>query len=230
MQSAINAENIYIQNRLNNIETEPLIDILKGYGFETLEDYYKQKAEWQLLHCGIKEVNRSVADAFSTIDTLIQHELPSLLLVYHDYPFIWHGSKDYDLNQEAVDKYNIQVYEGGYIGGTIVGGAGDLSFGVVYPKTIDLRADYFLDKLVEIFRAEGMNAEKDHNDILIDKKKVIGSATLEGVTFLGFVVFISFSDQSEVIKEVCGINPKEPGYITKMTVEDLEDKLRKWLL
>ena len=48
MINAINAEQQYINDRINGIETRPLIDILRDYDFTSLDEYYLAKKEWQL--------------------------------------------------------------------------------------------------------------------------------------------------------------------------------------
>lgn len=228
IEKAIQAEQQYIQNRINGIETTPLIDILKEYGFNSLEEYYKQKTEFEFSSLDFHEMNTTSDVAFQVIGQILRNEKPILLFENHATPFIYHGNEEY--NHEAAEKLGITVYEGGYMGGTIVGGIGDLSIGIFFPSHIEYRSKYFLNKLVEIFQKHNVNAEINNNDIMIDGKKVIGTACLETENYYGFVAYVSFSDKSELVKQVCGDAIKQPGFITGMTLEKLEEELREWLL
>ena len=102
--------------------------------------------------------------------TFVYLKQPTLLFGDSDKTFIYHGNEEY--NAQAVKDLQIPVYEIGYEGGTIVGAAGDLSIGIFYPDTIDLRSDYILDKIVSILQNHGIAAEVDSNDVLVDDKKV----------------------------------------------------------
>ena len=55
MINAINAEQQYINDRINGIETRSLVDILRDYDFTSLDEYYLAKKEWQLQNCGMVE-------------------------------------------------------------------------------------------------------------------------------------------------------------------------------
>ena len=120
-------------------------------------------------HCEIPEVP-------TTLATIISLKQPTLLIVESNSPFIYHGDEEY--NKQAVKELDIPVYEIGHSGGTIVGGAGDLSIGIFFPLNIDARSDYILQRFVDIFQNHGIAAEVNNNDVLVDGKKIIGSAHL----------------------------------------------------
>lgn len=228
IEKAIQAEQQYIQNRVNGIETAPLIDILREYGFDSLDEYRNQKTEFEFSNLNFHEMNTTSDVAFQVIGQILQNEKPILLFEDHATPFIYHGNEDYD--RKAAEKLGITVYEGGYRGGTIVGGIGDLSIGIFFPSSIEYRSEYFLNKLVEIFQKHGMKAEVNNNDIMVDGEKVIGASVLETENYFGFVAYVSFSDKTEMIKQVCGNAAKKPGFIQGMTIDELEEELRLWLL
>ncbi len=228
MKDAFYAEEQYITSRAADEESRPLADILREHGFDSLEAYHTAKQEWLFSQCDFTEMNTVSDVAFQVIGQILQNEKPVLLFENHATPFIYRGDKELDV--EKAKAAGITVYDGGYAGGTIVGGVGDLSIGIFFPLSIELRADYFLRKLADIFQAHGVPAVVDHNDILVDGAKVIGSAHLVTENYYGFVAYVSFSDKAELVRTICGDAVKKPGYLTGITLPELEEALRAWLL
>ena len=64
---AIEKEKEYISNIINNIDTPALIDLLKEYGFNSLDDYFAAKKEYQFLNCGMKIKEINTGDRIETI-------------------------------------------------------------------------------------------------------------------------------------------------------------------
>ena len=228
MIDAINAEQQYINDRVNGVETRPLIDILKDYDFTSLDEYYLAKKEWQLQNCGMVEQHCDASEFPMKFSTFVYLKQPTLLFGDSDKTFIYHGNEEY--NTQAVKELGIPVYEIGYEGGTIVGAAGDLSIGVFYPDTIDLRSDYLLDKIASILQNYGIAAQIDSNDILVDRKKVLGSAHLASNGFFVFVAYVSFSDKTELVQKICGTAAKAPSYLTGISRNELIRGLNEWLV
>ena len=228
MKDAFYAEERYITSRAAGEESRPLADILREHGFDSLEAYHAAKQEWLFAQCAFTEMNTTSDVAFQVIGQILRNEKPVLLFEDHATPFIYRGDKDLDV--EKAEAAGITVYDGGYAGGTIVGGVGDLSIGIFFPLFIELRADYFLRKLADIFQAHGVSAVVDHNDILVDGAKVIGSAHLATENYYGFVAYVSFSDKAELVREICGDAVKKPGYLIGITPPELEEALSAWLL
>ena len=225
---AMEIEEKYIQSRLQDEDTPPLITLLQDAGFDTLENYFKCKNQHIFEHLDFSEVTTTDEDAFDDIANILSAEQPILLFEKHTVPFIYLGSDDY--NREAVEKYNITTYEGGYLGGTIVGGAGDLSIGIFYPRSIDIRNKIILEKIVNILQKYNINALIDNNDILVNNKKVLGAATLETANYYGFVAYIGFNDNADLVIEICGEHDKKPGFLEGITAEQLMEELRQWLV
>ena len=65
---------------------------------------------------------------------------------------------------------------------------------------------------------------------MVNNRKVIGTSTLSTDNYFGFVAYVSFNDKTKLIKQVCGNKLKQPGFLTNITVEELEEELRQWLL
>ena len=228
LDAAMKAEEGYISNRLRGIDGRSLIDIIADYGFESLTEYHEQKSIYQLTQTDFVVMHTTDDRAFTDISAILTDEQPTVLFEKHTEPFVYLGSKEY--NAEAIENSGIKAYDGGYLGGTIVGGAGDLSVGIFYSSSIDIREGYLLGKFAEILQSNGVAAVADNNDILADGKKVIGTACLATETFYGFVAYISFSDNTELVTQICGESEKKPGYITGMTVDEFMEAVRQWLL
>ena len=228
MINAINAEQQYINDRINGIETRSLIDILRDYNFTSLNEYYLAKKEWQLQNCGMIEQHCEIPEVPTTLATIISLKQPTLLIVESNSPFIYHGDEEY--NEQAVIELDIPVDEMGHSGGTIVGGAGDLSIGIFFPLNIDARSDYILQRFVDIFQNHGIAAEVNNNDVLVDGKKIIGSAHLASDDLFAFVSYISFSDKTELVQKICGPAEKTSGYLTGISRSELIRGMKEWLL
>ena len=205
-----------------------ICNILKEFGYNNLEDYNNDKKLFQLSQLNFTEVHTTSNVAFETIRNILIAEDPVLLFEKHETPFIYHGDEDYNI--EGARASNITVYEGGYAGGTIVGDVGDLSIGIFLPIEIDLNSKFFLNKIAEILNKYNTPAVVDNNDIMVNNRKIIGTSTLSTDNYFGFVAYVSFSDKTELIKQVCGNNLKQPGFLINITVEELEEELRQWLV
>ena len=71
IRKAIEKEKEYISNIINNIDTPALIDLLKEYGFNSLDDYFTAKKEYQFLNCGMKIKEINTGDGIETIMNLL---------------------------------------------------------------------------------------------------------------------------------------------------------------
>ena len=225
IEQAIEAEQVYLQKRL---EGEDVALDLSEYGYENLDAYFADKRDYQFHALDYTEMWTTDEKAFADIAAILQAEKPVLLFEKHPEPFIYLGSKDYDA--AAIEASGIKAYDGGYLGGTIVGGTGDLSVGIFFPKEIDVRADHIINELVGILIVNGVNAYKDNNDIMLDGRKVAGTARLETDTYYGFVAYVSFSDNAELVRQICGDSEKKPSFISSMTADAFVEAVRQWLL
>lgn len=228
LDAAMKAEEGYINNRLQGIDDRSLIDIIAEYGFESLTEYHRQKSVHQLIQTDFNVMYTTDERAFTDISSILISESPTLLFEKHEEPFVYLGSKEYDA--KAIEESGVKAYDGGYLGGTIVGGPNDLSVGIFYPSSIDIREDYLLSEFAKILQSRGVSAIVENNDILVNGKKVIGTACLATETFYGFVAYISFSDNADLVTRICGENEKKPGYITDMTADEFIEAVKQWLL
>ena len=70
-----------------------------------------------------------------------------------------------------------------------------------------------------------------NNDILIDRRKVVGGAMIEIRGVLVVVFQINFVDKEDDIYKVCPYLKKEPGYIDPkvLSPEELKDEMISWI-
>lgn len=224
---AIQAEKDYIKNKLLNLPFRPLITIMQEYGYENLDAYFQAKRDYLIKSLNFNIVYYKGDNIFETVRELLAKEEPVILFVEHQEPFIYHGNKAYNL--EAAQEALLDVHEGGYAGGTIIGDKGDLSIGIFYPNEIDVNSNYFLDIISEALSTFNIQSTVDNNDLMIDGKKVLGSAMLSTENYNAFVSYLSFSDKAELIKEICGESTKVPGFISSISIKELEQGVIKCL-
>lgn len=228
MDELITIEEQYVQDSLNSMASRSLNEIVQERGFATLDEYYKAKQQWLFNELQFTEQITTSSMAFADIATILQNEQTVLLFEKHETPFIYHGDEPF--NEEEAARQSIPVYEGGYMGGTIVGQIGDLSVGIFFPKKIEVRMQDLLHKISEILVSFGENAEVSGNDIMVDGQKAVGAAHLSTSNYYGFVAYISFTNKDELVERICGEATKKPGALTKLSVEEFQEALRTWLL
>lgn len=227
IEQAIQAEKDYIKNKLLNSYTRPLITIIQEYGYENLDAYFQAKRDYLIKLLNFNIIYYKGNDIFETVEELLNKEEPAILFVEHQEPFIYHGNKAYNL--DAAQEAMLDVHEGGYTGGTIIGDKGDLSIGIFYPNEIDVNSNYFLDTISEALSLFNIQSTVDNNDLMVDNKKVLGSAMLTAENYNAFVSYLSFGDKTKLIKEICGENAKAPGFISGVSIKKLEQGVIKCL-
>ena len=228
MDELITIEEQYIQDSLNGAVLRPLNEIVQEHNFASLDEYYEAKRWWLFNELQFTEQITTSSTAFTDIATILQNEQPVLLFEKHETPFIYHGDESF--NEQEAARQSITVYEGGYMGGTIVGQTGDLSVGIFFPKKIEVRMQDLLHKISKVLINFGENSEVSGNDILVDGQKVVGAAHLSTSNYYGFVAYVSFTNKNELVEHICGAATKKPGALTKLSVEEFQEAIRTWLL
>lgn len=226
---AIEIEKEYIQNRLNDLEPYNLLDKVKECGFNTLDDYFSSKKDYELKHLKYEVIDTiSIRGAGLTKQFFLENK-PCLIYGDTSHTYVFHGTEYY--NKEFCEENSIEVIDYYADGGTIVISDGDLSLGISIPVT-DVTSQWILEGLKEIISKYEKDVIVDGNDILVNNKKVVGSASFHGEKGVGFVAHISFSDKTDLIKEICDTyNPiKKPGFLQNVTRQQLRDEVAKWLL
>ena len=228
---AIDVENTYIKNKINGEKKFELLDEIKRSGFESLEEYYKEKKSYLFKQLNFAVVNRKPSECIEQGWRLLNEKVAAIFFVdTPDVTVYSYNSKPY--NKEYCQKNNITVYELPAGGGTIVSNKGDLAFGLCVPDNLEIDNYFILDNISDILRKYMDNVEIIDNDILVDGGKVCGITYLRHNDMILFLAHFSFSDNSKLIDSICHKDTKPiktPSYIREIDKNTLKTEVVKWL-
>ena len=228
IEEAMQAEQQYLAAKLAG---EAVTLDLTPYGYAELEDYFADKRDYRLRHCGVAVQETTMEDIAGRVEAAVQAGTPSLWIPTAEAPFVWHGSDA--LDRALCAELGVQVYDMNYIGGTIVSGPEDLSFALIVPERIDISTPYVLRRLREAMAAHLGDVRIDGNDILVGGVKVLGSMQRRVNGVYVFACQISYADRSELIGKLCSKQSgKTPGYIdgAQLPKQTLKNEVLAWLL
>ena len=174
-----------------------------------------------------KEPKDCIAECFR----MINEKVVGVLFVDTNETFVFKGNSNKNFNMEYCIENKIPVYSIHTNGGAIISMNGDFSFGICVPKEyVGVRMDFVLKKVKEIFEQYTNRVEIKGNDILINDKKVLGSAIYRMNDMFMWVGHFSFVDSADLIKKICPESVKEPSFISEITREQFKQEVLKWLL
>ncbi len=209
IEAAIRAEKEYLSLRLSG---GPAVLDLTDFGYADLNDYFEDKREYLIKHCGIEIHETTMDNIESRVEAAVVAKVPSLWIPTADEVFVWHGSDPID--RALCEKLGVRVYDMNYLGGTIVSGPEDLSFAIIVPDSIDVGTAYMLDKIKGIMSKYLYGVRVDGNDILVGNEKVLGSMNRRVNGVYVFACQISYADRSDYIRQLCTKqSTKAPGTI-----------------
>lgn len=227
---AIEKEKEYLSYRMSGEEPYSLCDAMKVFGFESLKDYFEAKKKHQFVNSAFTFIEKEPVTGILECIKLLALQKPFILFANSDIPFVFHGNSE--LNIEYCNKNSIPIVPIHTAGGTIVNLPGDFSFCVCCKNTIVNNVEYILNGVSKcIQKYTNKKVTVDRNDILVDGKKVCGSASYHQGEYFMFVGYFSFSDKSELISNICTTNKvsKEVGFIDFMNRDLLRREVREWL-
>ena len=227
---AIEREKEYLSYRAKNEEPFHLVDAVKECGFESLAKYFKTKAEYQFNKLTFEYSETPPSEAIAEIFRMMETKETKVLFVPSKETFVFSGeSKAY--NEEYCKENNIPIYPLYTGGGTIVSTEGDFSLVICYPENTAANVHFILEKLKEIFDITMPNVTISGNDILSDGMKICGSVMYQQNGMKCFAAHFSFKDNSELIKQICGVSGsiKTPTTIDGLTVDMFKKAVREWL-
>lgn len=230
---AIEIENYYIECRMKNEYPFNLVDKIREYGFETLEEYFDKKRFYQFNNLKFQYVEEPMPNGVSEIFKMIEANQAGTLFVDWNETYVVSGTNGMEtLNKEYCEENNITIFPLHTAGGTIVGNEGDFSFGVCYPNNMGIDFNFILNGAKDILqRYTDKNVEVKGNDIVVDDKKICGTATYNGKNVFMTILHFSFSDKSELISEICITNKtnKPVAYIDFITRDTFKEEVSTWL-
>jgi lipoate-protein ligase A len=227
---AMAKEREYLSFRMKGEEPYHFVDAVKEYGFESLEEYFNAKKDYEFSQLKFEVFEAQTESAVKDVITILKAKKTAVLFVPTDKTVIWNGNQgEYDASY--CEKCNIPIYFLGTSGGTIVTTEGDINIGICYPKTVRINERFILDKIADILRKYTYKpVEVVGNDVLAGGVKVIGSSVyVENGQFM-FVAVVSMTDKSELIQSICKKHSeKQPGYIDFMNKHKFREEVEKWL-
>lgn len=228
LQCAMNEEKLYLQDRLNNINTS-LIDRLKPYGYDTLKEYFNDKKEYLFNEWKPEVYYVDIKTLTTELEKAVQSEQYGIYISTTDGPYAFHGSDAIDY--ELCKQLGVCVAEVFHQGGTIIGDIEDLGIEIVAPISIGLESHQILNKFYELISRYEDNVIIDGNDILVNGEKVLGSMVRNVGNVFVWAAQISFGEHNELIEKICRKkSKKKPGRLRKGFNRDtLEKEVLRWL-
>lgn len=221
------------ENRESNIV---FADAIKDLGFSSLDDFFSQKALYQLrTSFQNQHYTTTPAQIMNLSRECIQNKRCAVIDADVENNCVHIGSgKDTVINTEYCKQHNIEVYPYDGYGGAIVSGAGDYNLTLIFSDNIDIDTSVILKQIQRILSKYFDDVIVDSNDILIDGKKVMGAtyAHANNMVFLG--VAFAFVYQPDIVTAICGTpkTGKEIGCINPeiLSRDQFKKELLSWLL
>lgn len=227
---AMNKEREYLSFRAKGEEPYHWADAVKDYGFESLNEYFEAKRDYEFSLLRFEVIETTPERAIDDVMATIEAKKTAILFAVTDKTLVWNGNQG-DYNASYCEECGIPIYPLGTNGGTIVSTPGDLNIGICIPKNPELNSRYILEAFAKIFRKyTNKLVEVDGNDVLVGGIKVLGSSTYEKNGQFMLITPVSMSDKTQLICEICKKHStKQPGYIDFMTSDQLKREIEKWV-
>lgn len=230
---AIEMERAYLDHRMKGEEPFHLADAIKEFGFNSLDEYFREKKSYQFLHMNFKWTEVKQAEIVSEAARILTNKLVGIWSADSDTTCIFNGfSGTKSFNERYCIENNIPVFPLLADGGTIVHQKGDYSWGVACPINLGMNAHFFLALLKDILQKHtAKEVVVDGNDILVDGEKVCGSTVYNKNGIFLFISYFSFNDKSKLIDEICNKKSKKtPSYISFMTREEFKREIEEMFM
>lgn len=227
---AIEKEREYLSFRMRGEEPYHLVDAVREFGFESLEEYFEAKRDYEFSQLEFEVIETTPEKAIADVLECINEKKTAVLFTVTDKTLVWNGNGS-EFNESYCEECGIPIYPLYTNGGTIVSTAGDLNVGLCYPDNKEFNARYILGKLSEILKKyTDKTVTVDGNDLLIGGLKVLGSSVYKQNGMFMFITPVSLSEKEELIGEIClKHSTKQPGHIDFMDARTLREEAEKWL-
>lgn len=225
---AIEKEKEYLSYRMNGKEPFHLVNAIKEYGFESLDEYFKAKKYYEISCLPFEIIETTPDQAISEVLGVIAEKKTAMLFAVTDKTLVWNGNGS-TFNDHFCEVCGIPVYPLHTGGGTIVSTKGDLNIGICVPEQMGMDARFILERFADIFRKHtDKTVEVSGNDVLVDGCKVLGSSTYNTNGMFAFITTVSFSDKTELIAYICTKHSeKQPSHIDFMSSAALRQEVER---
>lgn len=218
--------------RKNSGEDVHIYDFIGPCGYTDVNEFYWDKQLYLLQHTNYIVEEEPYIDLNFT-NYFFRNKVPAFLWTIKcntTYAFVPNEQSEFAAIQES----GLTPLKIGYSAqnGIIISSDGDLRIFLIYPGDLEIKTEHFLSFFKDYLADKFDSVEIDKNDVLVNGKKVLGSARIPQINGMGvFVIQTSFSDKSALIKKICGESAKIPGYLDPNVVSpyDLKDGFLRWL-
>jgi hypothetical protein len=239
LQDAMNMEDSYrlLQSDGKAKDTFGYHDKLKSFGFDDTVSYERAKDEYYLKNSNIPFENIDITELKQKRKEAVEQQREVLHIITGSGTFVYGGvTKDGDgnrvenYNSDYCKKENLFIFE--YPGlSSIVATEYDLAISLVCKRYSLYKL--LLKKLRDTFGKLGLESEIVGNDILVDGKKIVGSASwMEGKMML-YNFQISFVIDQDKISKVCSKEVKKIpvgiSEVSNIDRDNLLEEIKKWL-
>ena len=227
---AMAKEQEYIEFRKKGKEPFHLVDAVKECGFDDLNDYFNEKTRHKLAQLSFEIVETTPARAIADVMKCIEEKKTAILFAETPYTLIWNGNGSL-YNDVYCDEHKIPVYPLYTGGGTLVSTKGDLNIGICVPKISCTNVRLFLDGFANILRKfTNDTVTVEGNDVLVNDKKVLGTANYSSNGMFVIVTPVSMSEKNDLIDCICiKKSVKMPSHIDFMDAGEFRQEVESWL-
>ena len=232
IERAIQKEAEYLRRKITEGDnTANIYEYLADSGYDNLEEYNRDKSVFLLTHQNYEVVEEPYIGEDVPVEYIMGNR-PAFLYTIDcgtSYAFIPLGYED----DGTIAESGLQIVNLGYNArhGVILSFDGDLRIYLIIPDEIDIHTDYFINKMSEYITENYKECTVDNNDLMIEGRKVGGTAEIEYNGMRMMLFQITFNDNYNLIRQICGVQTKEPGYINKniLSPYTLKNEFLEWL-
>lgn len=196
---AIEKEKEYLSYRMEGKEPFHLVDAVKECGFATLDEYFTAKRRYEVSKMDVVKV--ASKDAAATIQDFIVNKKHGFAYCVHDEKLCFVAGAD-AVNEDACEEFGYHVIFTQHTGGAVVVNKGDISvvhFGAVGNVVVKDFAMYLIDE----YKARGLSATYEGNDVLIDGYKISGLSATKYSNIQYSTIHIGINTNLDHIKAIC---------------------------
>lgn len=140
-------------------------------------------------------------DAVATIHDFIKNQKNGIAYCVHDEKSVFVVSPD-SVNEDACAEYGYMVLETMHSGGAVVVSEGDVSV-IHFGSIINDWMPKFAQYLIEQYKAKGLNATYEGNDVLIDGYKISGLSESQYNRIKYSTIHIGINTNLDHVKAIC---------------------------
>lgn len=228
-EKAMLEEKAYVADRMQGIDTN-LLKRLAQYGYNSLDDYFKDKKEYMFNEWKPEVYYISVDTFAQDVEEAIANASYGIYIPVADGLYAYHGTDEID--RELCESMDVRVIDLNYRGGTIIGSPEDFSIEILYPQSAGINGHDIISKIAEIISRHVTGVEISGNDLLVDGEKIMGSMERHVGKCNVWAAQISFGKYGDVIEKICNKKSvKKPSQIKSdlLGKDVLEEEVLRWL-